>query len=446
MKNIFKNKKVMIIVPHQDDELNIAGGLLCSDYLEKENTFIVYTTNGDYFRNKDTRKKEAYKVAKIVGIPQKNIIFMGYPDQLFTEDNHVYMTHEPENFVYKKNKNTFNYETLLNGYYNLLKEYLPDIIMCIDFDSHPDHRATSLIVEKAIGMLMQKNNDYKPIVYKGFAYPTAYKSINDFDYYPLRKTEFKKEDFSLGEIENPYYEWNERISFPLSKCATNQLLLKNKLYKCIKAHRSQLNLLKSAKSIINSDNVFWERRTDNLCLNAHIEVSSGNKEYLNDFILFDCENIMHGNIQVPELKEVAWVPEYDDTEKTILIKFQKNAIVKSIVLYQNIAVEDRVEKISISVGDEEKKYNLANISKNYIKINNVETKMIKIKILKSSGKRAGFSEIEIFDKDRDKLLLTNSQSNKMINKLYRITNTITLEKDIFIARVINKIKRTFTNF
>ena len=183
-----------------------------------------------------------------------------------------------------------------------------------------------------------------------------------------------------------------------------------------------------------------------MCLNAHIEVSSGNKEYLNDFILFDCENIMHGNIQVPELKEVAWVPEYDDTEKTILIKFQKNTIVKSIVLYQNIAVEDRVEKISISVGDEENKYNLANISKNYIKINNVKTKMIKIKILKSSGKRAGFSEIEIFDKDRDKLLLTNSQSNKMINKLYRITNSITLEKDIFIARVINKIKRTFTNF
>ena len=66
MKNSFKNKRVMILVPHQDDELNIAGGLLCSDYLEKENTFIVYTTNGDYFRNKNTRKKEAYKVAKII--------------------------------------------------------------------------------------------------------------------------------------------------------------------------------------------------------------------------------------------------------------------------------------------------------------------------------------------------------------------------------------------
>ena len=448
MKDVFKNKKVMIIVPHQDDELNIAGGLLCSDYLDKENTFIVYTTNGDYFMNENTRKKEAYKVAKIVGVPQKNIIFMGYPDQLFTEDNHVYMTHEPKTFVYKKNENSsnYNYEKLLIDYCDLLKKYLPDIIICIDFDSHPDHRATSLIVEKSIGMILMENENYRPIVYKGFAYPTSYKSVDDFDFYPLRKTEFKNEDFSLGEMQNPYYKWEERISFPLSSCVTTQLLFKNKLYKCIKAHRSQLNLLKRTKLIINSDNVFWERRTDNLCLNAKIEVSSGNKDYLNDFVLFDCEDIMHGDIRKPKLKEISWIPDGNDKDKEINIKFSKKKKIRSIVLYQNICTKERVKAIAITLDNGSYNYSLLDDSKNCISFDGIDTKTVKIKILKSTGKNAGFSEMEIFDNERKKNLIENNQLNKRINILYRTINKITLDKDIFIARVINKIKRTFTNY
>lgn len=62
----------------------------------------------------------------------------------------------------------------------VLKEYYPEIIFCCDMDVHPDHLCTSLFFEEALGKVLREGRGYCPLVYKGFAYETAYFATNDF--------------------------------------------------------------------------------------------------------------------------------------------------------------------------------------------------------------------------------------------------------------------------
>ena len=62
---------------------------------------------------------------------------------------------------------------------NVILEYLPDTIFCIDYDTHNDHRALSMLFEKVMGDLL-KTTDYKPTVYKGYGYRTAWRAPEDY--------------------------------------------------------------------------------------------------------------------------------------------------------------------------------------------------------------------------------------------------------------------------
>ena len=61
-------------------------------------------TNGDYNCSVKTRFNEAKKALKMCGIKDENIIFLGYCDQHFSENKHIYMTSKDEIFESKKQK------------------------------------------------------------------------------------------------------------------------------------------------------------------------------------------------------------------------------------------------------------------------------------------------------------------------------------------------------
>ena len=85
-------KKAIIFAPHQDDEINIAGGILSSLLANNIEVKVVYSTNGDYCTKASTRISECKKALKVFGISEENIYFMGYSDQTREEDTHLYMT------------------------------------------------------------------------------------------------------------------------------------------------------------------------------------------------------------------------------------------------------------------------------------------------------------------------------------------------------------------
>lgn len=361
--DLFKNKKVLLFVPHQDDEINIAYGLLYKIRNIAKNIKVVYSTNGNYVVKEKYRLKEGIDSLKIVGIKKNNIIFMGYSDQIPEAKTHLY--HERDKWIDNKNNfftkaiynndyhflkyhehAIFNKENFVNDIKSIIVDEMPDIIIGIDFDSHPDHRALSLSLENALGRILKENNNYHPKVLKAFAYPTSYKGYEDYNF-NNPSTKFLKEENGLETLQNPYFNWENRIIFKNSKQATNYLYLKNIYFYGLLKHKSQY-ILNRIKQVVNSDLVFFERNTNNLLNKAKINVSSGNPDYLNDFMLFDTDNITGGINRVVTLNKGYTIINKTDKDKKVTIEFLDEFNINVIKIY----VKNSIKKIVLKTNDE----------------------------------------------------------------------------------------------
>ena len=73
-----KGQKVLVFVPHEDDEINVAGSVMY-DYVQKgAEVYCVFTTNGDYSFWAKTRMQEAWQSLQILGV--QHVLFLGYGD------------------------------------------------------------------------------------------------------------------------------------------------------------------------------------------------------------------------------------------------------------------------------------------------------------------------------------------------------------------------------
>ena len=78
-KNYF-GTRVLILAPHPDDEINIAGNMILNMAAAKAEIFVAYSTNGDFENPAEVRAQEAVDALKILGVPRDKIIFLGYGD------------------------------------------------------------------------------------------------------------------------------------------------------------------------------------------------------------------------------------------------------------------------------------------------------------------------------------------------------------------------------
>lgn len=406
--DLFKNKKVLLFVPHQDDEINIAYGLLYKIRNIAESIKVVYSTNGNYVVNEKYRLKEGVESLKNIGITKENIIFMGYSDQIPESTSHLY--HEKKYWI--DNKNNFLTKAIYNDDYHYLKynehaifnkhnflddiksiilDEMPDIIICIDFDSHPDHRALSLSFEKALGIILKENNKYHPKVLKAFAYPTSYKGYDDYNY-NNPSTKFLREENGLKTLQNPYYDWDKRIIFKSPSRATNYLYLNNIYFYGLLKHKSQY-ILNRINQVINNDLVFFERETNNLLNKAKISVSSGNPDYLNDFMLFDTDNITGGINREVVLNEGYTLIDKNDKNKKVIIEFLDEVNINVIKIY----VKNAIKKIVLKTFDETLIARIKYENNIYIASNLNLEKIKKLEIIFDDKKDIEISEIEVLE-------------------------------------------------
>ena len=84
---------LMVIVPHEDDEMNMAGATIYGAKQEGLRVIIVFITNGDYEYRSSIRFNDTYRMAREMGIPQEDIIFLGFPDHVMNDisnPSHLY--------------------------------------------------------------------------------------------------------------------------------------------------------------------------------------------------------------------------------------------------------------------------------------------------------------------------------------------------------------------
>lgn len=223
--NVFKGNDVMVFVPHEDDEINIAGAAIYGLRQEGFRVICVFATNGDRSFLAETRIHEAAAALKMLGVSYEDIIILGYPDggldaarspyahgldQAVIIDGHdrTYGIADKADFsITESGEHTpYTRKGFLGDVENLIRKYRPSNIMAVDLDSHPDHRACSIAFETAMGhILNEEGNTYFPVVLKAFAYNTGFESVVDFNSLHLYSTRFNRKRLadSSFETDNP---------------------------------------------------------------------------------------------------------------------------------------------------------------------------------------------------------------------------------------------------
>ncbi len=330
--DFFKGHSVMIIVPHEDDEVNLAGGVIEEYVAAGSEVRVVYATNGDRWAEGWVRIGEAAEAMKRCGIPDENLIFLGYGDmwrgQTYSDGSysgHIYNAKDGAQWTSLKNQGTdmksysetygtkehppyrqheYSRANYLSDIRDVILEYRPDVLYVSDFDDHADHRGLSLFFEEAMGQILKDNNDYKPTVYKGFCYATAWESYDDYDESENVLSTRRPESSIL------LYDWDERLRVPVSCGSLGHSIRRAGLFRVLTAFDSQ-DGGNAAYRVINGDRQFFERRTDSLLYSS--EFSFGNKELtkLNDFKLMDSEDVIErdrlsaGTVEVREGSRIA---------------------------------------------------------------------------------------------------------------------------------------------
>ena len=145
--------------------------------------------------------------------------------------------------------------------------------------------------------------------------------------------------------------WNDRIRFPVSVNTLTHYYQDSDTNTRLLLYYTQYGaLVTKAKSIVNSDKVFWERRTDSILYIASIVTSSGEADLLNDFNLFDCNNIIPEETDFSIIEGV-WIPDNTDQDRSGEVFLQAPSYIESIYLYDNPCLNDNVLNASIVFDD-----------------------------------------------------------------------------------------------
>lgn len=160
----FRHKSVLVIVPHMDDEINAAGSMIHSLAGMECHITVLYTTDGNDFGKGRQRAGEAERALSVLAGRGVEIKGLNYKSQARVGREHELFSKRGE---------------AVGELIRYLREQCPEIIFCCDMDAHPDHLCTSLFFEEALGEVLRERKGYSPLVYKGFAYETAYFATDD---------------------------------------------------------------------------------------------------------------------------------------------------------------------------------------------------------------------------------------------------------------------------
>lgn len=360
-------ERLLVIAPHPDDEINLAGQLIYSFTKNNKEVYVLYTTNGDAtFKIGNSRMYEAIDACMVLGVPRKNVYFLGYANE-WKNNKHIYYTDtvvesaigklktngldEIYDYSYRKRglHSSFTFPNFKNDLKSAIEEIRADIIVAVDYDAHPDHRAASLTFDRVIGELLSVQSDYRPLVLKKYAYNGVWWGNKDYYSSPMKPTKCKF-GFPYGgmehQLESPNFLWADRVVVKTPQETRTPLLKKNILYKAAYKHKNTTAWYLMQR-VINSDVVYWWRPTGSLLYGADFSVSSGDHNYLHDFMMYDSADVL--NIAEPiGGVEYAWRP--NDKEKSATIRFAKKEQVQQINIYEDFCKENHIKALSIYVG------------------------------------------------------------------------------------------------
>lgn len=241
---INSSTRLLILSPHPDDEVLIAGGLIQRVLKSGGQVKIVYLTPGDssvgsvikidkslrlapgdFVALANRRHEEALAATKVLGLNESDLFFLGFPDQGLREvlarekgdprgpvvSRSTKLDHIAYSWAYKDGQEYYadNLEADLIEICNSFKPNL--VITTHPMDTHPDHKAASEIAEMLKNRLSFKFDLYLALVHyrdyppRGFLYPPK-KLFND------RWFSFELTDFEISKKRESLDKYSSQVN------------------------------------------------------------------------------------------------------------------------------------------------------------------------------------------------------------------------------------------
>lgn len=218
--------RILILAQQFGDEIVVAGNMILNLATAKAEIFIAYSQCKNF-------NDELSSALNILGVPREKIIFLD-----------------------EKNINAELKKVLLNLRANI-------IFYAVDYKN------LAAAFESVLDEILIETVDYRPEVYQRFVLATAINSVPDFYAPNLFSTRRPKvgvtDNYDFDVIDRANYSWKNRVRFPVHESCRKTLLKENPLANAILAYKSRRQELSPLK-ILNSDEIFFECRTDGIGL------------------------------------------------------------------------------------------------------------------------------------------------------------------------------------
>ena len=157
-------QRVLVFSPHPDDESIGVGGYIAQSIANGANVEIVLVTNGNFHGNEQERYAEFKKATQILGVPESNLVFLGFPDgKLVKMDPTV----------------------LSVALQSQIEQFNPDIIIYPDAqDMNPDHWTIGKAVQKILAADPQQITSYEYLVHFKLIWPRPRELAPNLDLSP----------------------------------------------------------------------------------------------------------------------------------------------------------------------------------------------------------------------------------------------------------------------
>lgn len=272
---------MMVIVPHQDDEVLLYGGVLYEAKRRGQDVKVVIVTNGDcdcrdHTKGQD-RLRESIKGMGKLGIPESDLIFLGYADtgmpkedsflgRLYEEkrqdkkivsacsDKTYALPEKPDYHAEKFGEHAlYTRKMVEQDLKSVLTDYKPKYIFTTcEEDTHGDHTGLYLFLREILRQLRTEKS-YDPEVFCGLVHSAA-----GDEFWPERDGAgftCPKDFDSSGNLR-----WDDRYCFALPEELTRKKGVENLKYQALLQYETALepSAYEFLMSFVKDEEIFWK--------------------------------------------------------------------------------------------------------------------------------------------------------------------------------------------
>jgi LmbE family N-acetylglucosaminyl deacetylase len=443
-------KSILVMAPHEDDEMLMAGGVMKRAIDAGEEVNVVIATNGDYSGGTakgETRIADTVQALESIGVSKDHIFFMGYADtaglgvgayttaftnsflyKLYVADDETVLSSAQGNTQTYGNANVkqdyhytitgehaeYTRTNFVNDLQSLIESCNPtDIYVTSRYDMHFDHAYFGLFATEVIQNIQKTDKDFNPTMHEAIIHThltdEVYPSDSGmFGYGHEDETTLTSWYYPEGLEDKTILNWGERenILVPYSMRQTPyKYNLKN-----IALQKYSTEYYSWIASFAKVNEVFWKHDFSSI---AHLATVTASSELSSDDRSVDqsaikaVDGIADGYAtgladNHSRFAHAEWVTDNEGKGAWINLSFDTEKEVKKIVLYDRPNTDDQIlsahiemdNGLTISIGE------LPNDGRPLeIEVDNISTRNIKLVVdsVSSTTTSVGLAEIEVYE-------------------------------------------------